>query len=239
LKQLKFSVTGTGDLYPLPTVSLAFPYGDAKSALITDTLRFSREAIAILAKTAPKIDGKLDDKCWTNPITKFFNPDPATPNVESTWFYFAHDKENLYIAAKCRDTKMDSIQAKLKTRDDFINQEDCIGFFIQPYRNDFKAYQIYFSPLGTVFDQLIYFGSLGYYTGKKSWNGNYIVKTSRDKDNWYVEAKIPLKQLNATGKSGQTWGINFLRKQKRLDAVADWQMPIDYNPKTYGVLKLK
>jgi predicted phosphodiesterase len=238
-RQVDFQVSCMSNLYPLPTASLRFPYGEGKLIPLSESLRISRIAAAQQAVVAPKIDGILNDRCWGNPSTRLFNPDGGAAAVESTWFYFAYDKNNLYVAARCRESKMDSIRAAVTARDGAVTGEDCVGFFIQPDLQIDTAYQIYFNPLGTVFDQKIYFGSLGYFTGSKSWNGSYSVKATRDKGYWNVEARIPLKQLKAIGKSGQDWGINFLRKQKRLDAAADWQAPIDYNPKTFGKLKLK
>jgi hypothetical protein len=34
-------------------------------------------------------------------------------------------------------------------------------------------------------------------------------------------------------------GLEFRRKQKRLNSAADWQVPLDYNPATYGVMVLR
>ena len=74
---------------------------------------------------------------------------------------------------------------------------------------------------------------------EREWNGTYDVKTFKGKDYWSIEAKIPLSELKAEGKSGKTWALNFRRKQKRLNSAADWLVPTGYDPKDYGVLLMK
>lgn len=238
-KQVSFKVTCTGNLYPVPTATLNFPYAENKTMPVTKSLLLARPAVAMPVSKAPVIDGKLDDKCWNNPASVLFDPDGIPSKIEATDFYFAYDSKNLYVAARCRESKIDSIQAKITKNDGAVYGEDCVGFYFQPNTQIDTAYQLYFNPIGTIFDQKIYRGHFGYFFGNKTWDGKYTVKTSRDKDCWYVEAKIPLAQYRANGTSGQTWGVNFLRKQKRLKASADWQIPIDYDPQTFGVLKLK
>ena len=75
--------------------------------------------------------------------------------TDPVYFYFAWDKDNLYIAAKCMETKMDSIRANAKEHDGAVYGEDCVGYFFQPETDDGPAFQIYFNPLGTAFDQKI------------------------------------------------------------------------------------
>jgi len=100
------------------------------------------------------------------------------------------------------------------------------------------VYQIYFNPLGTSFDQRIVMTEAGA-NADRTWNGTYEVKTARGRDYWTVEARIPLDQFGAVARSGQRMGLEFRRKQKRLNCTADWQVPLDYNPSTYGVMLLK
>jgi len=232
---VSFNVSSTGNLYPVPTVSLKMPYAENKSMAVTKSLLVARPAIAVAAGKAPVIDGK----CWQTPANVLFDPDGALSQIEPADFFFAYDSKNLYFAARCRESKMDSIVAKVTKNDGGVSGEDCVGFFIQPNPKLDTAYQIYFNPLGTVLDQKIYRGHFGYYFGNRHWDAKYKVKTSKDNDYWYVEAAIPLAQMHIKAASGQSWGLNFVRKQKRLKNSADWQVPVDYDPQSFGVLKLK
>lgn len=236
---VSFRVSSGGNLYPVPTATLNFPYAENKSMPVTKSLLLARPAFAVKAEKPPVIDGKLDDKCWSNPANVLFDPDGALSKIEPVDFYFAYDSKNLYVATRCKESKMDSIMAKVTKNDGGITGEDCVGFFFQPNTKIDTAYQIYFNPLGTVLDQKIYRGRFGYYFGNRHWDAKYKVKTSKDSDYWYVEAAIPLAQMHIKAAAGQSWGLNFVRKQKRLKNSANWQVPVDYDPQSFGVMKLK
>ena len=159
-------------------------------------------------------------------------PDKCDP----TRFYFAWDDNSLYLAAYCKESNMDSLSAMLTGQDAPIYGEDCVGYFLQPDIKKQEVYQIYFSPLGSVFDQKITPSEGGYMAGDPKWNGKYEVKTSKGTDYWSVEVRIPLALLGAKIKPGLEWGLNFRRKQARLATSANWQVPIDYDPSTFGQL---
>jgi hypothetical protein len=76
----------------------------------------------------------------------------------------------------------------------------------------------------------------GYMNGDRDWDGEYDIKTIHGADFWTVEAAIPLGQFGAAGLQSTKMGLNFRRKQARLSSSADWQVPIDYDPKTFGIL---
>ncbi len=235
-RSFDFKVGCSKEPYPLPTVTLRYPFGEGKSIPVTATLKAERTIKAGLVSKPPVIDGALDETCWGAPCSRLFGRNADKPEVESTWVYFAYDKDNLYIAARCRESHMDSIRAAITARDGAIYGEDCLGLFFQPNMANDTAYQIYISPLGTVFDQKLVRENGIYYSGKRKWNGTYVVKASRDEGYWYAEAQIPLSQFGAAAERGEMIRANFVRKQKRLDNAADWQQPVDYNPESYGIL---
>jgi len=98
------------------------------------------------------------------------------------------------------------------------------------------VYQIYVNPSGTVFDQRISFDETMWYTTDLEWDGQYEVATSQGDDHWSIEIGIPLAQFGPAPDRGSGWGLNFRRKQARAAAAADWQIPIDYDPRTFGEL---
>jgi predicted phosphodiesterase len=241
-KEIEFKVNSTGNLYPLPTVTARFPYAEKKTIPVSRDLRIAREAVAPLVARppmrSPEIDGKIDDTFWCCSQSKLFNPNGGETAVESTYFYFVHTPEYLYIGVHCLESDMNALKADVKDHDGAVYGEDCVGFFLQPNCQIDTAYQIYFNPNGVAFDQKIYKGSLGYFEGDKSWNGEYLAKTYLGDKYWDIEIQIPFAQFGVTGDLGKSFGLNFLRKQKRLNASGDWQIPIDYDPKTFGILLL-
>lgn len=235
----RFSVRSTVALYPTPSLSLQYPYAEGRKFEINQTLTASRTVYAYQATQSPSIDGKLTEEVWKDPTTKLFGEDGSATPTQPVSFYFAWDKDNLYLAVKCTETKMNSIVANVTEHDGTIHGEDCVGFFLQPESDDGPMFQIYFNPLGTAFDQKVKIENGAVVDADRKWNGTYEVKTFKGNDYWSIEARIPLDQLDTKGETGKTWQLNFRRKQKRLNTAADWMVPLDYNPKGYGVLVMK
>jgi UDP-2,3-diacylglucosamine pyrophosphatase LpxH len=234
-----FHINCAGPVYPLPAVTVDFPYAEGKTTPITVPLRITRQVICRRAPTPPVIDGELNEPLWTNPVTSLFSPDGGPVTIDPTEFFFAYDEENLYLAARCTERVIDQLAAAVTDHDGMITAEDCIGFFLQPDRGQPMAYQVYVNPLGTIFDQKLTMDATGYMQADRAWDGAYAVMPGRGVDFWVVEAAIPLVQFGTIGKPGTKWGINFRRKQKRSGTAGDWQAPIDYNPKTFGMLIMK
>ncbi len=234
-----FRLANKGALYPVPEYSINLPYTDDKSFTITRPLLIARTANCIAVDSTPAIDGVLSEEFWSDPITRLFSWDGGESTIDPVSFYFAYDAENLYLAAQCHESNPDSIIASVKEHDGTIYSEDCVGYFLQPDLDTAIVYQIYINPLGTVFDQLITINAKGYPHGDRDWNGEYEIKTECGDNSWIVEARIPLAQFKVAGESGKNWRLNFRRKQKRLNSSGDWQVPIEYNPETYGTLIFK
>ena len=238
-KEIEFRINSTGKLYPLPVITTHFPYAEKKTIPVSRELRIARMAMAQPKMfRSSSIDGKVDSNSWCCPQINLIGPDGGKSAVEPTRFYFSHYRDTLYIATHCTESNMKALKADVKEHDGPINGEDCVGFFIQPNLQIDTAYQIYFNPNGISFDQKIYIGNLGYYTGDKTWDGIYTAKTYLGDDYWDIEIIIPLSQFDVTGKDGEKFGLNFLRKQKRLNTSGAWQIPVDYDPKTFGILHL-
>jgi hypothetical protein len=239
IKTIPFRVRCAGMLYPPPTAQYAFSYGkDGKISTKID-LKVARQVICHNTGAPVTLDGAITENCWRDPITSFFAPDGGPMKTDPVEFYFAHDKDYLYLAALCSDTKIDSLRAKITQHDGAISGEDCVGFFLEPIKKSGLVYQIYINPLGTVFDQKLTKGADGWVTPDKSWNSVCDVKTSKGNGFWSMEARLPVKQFGAVLKSGDQWRLNFRRKQPRLQTTADWQAPIDYDAETYGIMIMK
>lgn len=238
-RSAEFTVKCSGSLYPTPALSVQCPYAEGKNMELDQSLGVSRTVYAYKAIKGPTVDGKLIEDIWKDPTTRVFAPDGSPVSTDPVSFYFAWDKDNLYLAAECAEAKMDSIIAHATEHDGPVYAEDCVGYFLQPQTENGAMYQIYFNPLGTPFDQKVMVKEGVAIDVDRDWNGTYEAKTFKGKDYWSIEVRIPLNQLETEGESEKTWALNFRRKQKRLDAAADWIVPLDYNPKDYGVLVFK
>jgi len=239
LINVSFNIHHSGRVKSIPKLSVDFPYAPDKTTEIEKTLSFTRTVNAGSVGDKPIIDGKISELIWKNPITHFFGTKGGLMDIEPVEFYFAHDEANLFIAARCSESAMDSLAAKSIERDGPVYGEDCVGFFFQPDRNLKTIYQVYFNPLGIVFDQRIVINDDNRYEVDREWNGTYEIKTVKGDGFWSIEARIPFSELGVEGTSEREWGINFRRKQARMKSTADWLYPISYDPSTFGVLVLE
>jgi len=237
-KRVRFEVECSGDLYPLPEMSVDFPYKDSKCSA-QSFLRVARRASCVSADTVPTIDGNLEERWWKRPCSGLLDSEGKPAAIDPTEFYFAYDADNLYLAARCLESKKDSVYASLKEHDDPIHQEDCVGFLYRPHGTEGHIYQLYVNPLGAVFDQEITRGSDGYWDGNQSWDGIYEIAAKVVDESWTVEVRIPLNQFGASAGAGQMWDFNFRRKQKRLNAAGGWQIPHGYDPNGFGQLVMQ
>lgn len=234
--EVDFRLSRTGPLYPVPTMSVGYPLSNGRRLEVESPVGVKRTAAAAAFPSRPRIDGKPFEACWEScaPIDELYTGVGYSDVDGRTEFSFGHDDENLYVSAVCHDENMGDLVADVSERDGAVYAEDCVGLFLQPDPAEMVVYQIYFNPLGAVFDQRISFDETMYYTADREWNGDYEVATFQGDDYWSVEVAVPLAQFGA--QRGEKWGLNFRRKQARAAASADWQVPIDYDPRTFGEL---
>ena len=100
------------------------------------------------------------------------------------------------------------------------------------------VYQLYFNPRGAIFDQKITEETGGNLVSDRNWNGKYDVKTTKGTDYWSIEIKVPLAQFDVSARAKDQMGLNFRRKQFRLQSAADWQVPLVGDPKALGKMVL-
>ncbi len=239
--EIELGALNSGALYPVPEVSMGYPLADGRTFELELPLRIVRKVAIVAGEQGPAIDGELSDGFWeqSSRVTKLYPGDGYSAVEGETEFLFGHDGVSLHVAAVCRDDAMDELQISAGERDAAVYLDDCIGFFLQPNPEEMVVYQIYVGADGTVFDQRITFDESMWWTTDQSWNGEYQIATSRADDRWTAEIAIPFETLAADISANSTWKLNFRRKQQRTSAAADWQVPIDYDPVTFGEIDFR
>ncbi|HUQ20906.1 MAG TPA: DUF5916 domain-containing protein [Gemmatimonadaceae bacterium] len=164
--------------------------------------------------TAPvTIDGKLDEEVWrtAQPATDFrqSQPDEGKPATQKTEVRFAFDDEAIYIGARMFDTMgAKGVHTRLLRRDAMTeNDSDILQVFFDSYHDHTSTYNFWVNPSASKRDG----------TGDPTWDPVWETATRIDSLGWTAELRIPLNQLNFSRAIDQTWGVQIVRFEHRLN----------------------
>ena len=170
-----------------------------------------------LIHNTPVIDGKISDNEWSEAFkcTKFISSQKYDEPTENTIAWFAYDKNRVYAAFKCFESKPESMKAAYMRRDGNIWMDDSVELFLDVNRDKNGYYHFIINSKGVVFDQFCIPGEVG---AKADWNASGL-KAASGKGNgfWVVEFSVPLKNFKEISSQ---WGINLARSK---------QNPVEYS----------
>ncbi|EDP72475.1 hypothetical protein FBALC1_15277 [Flavobacteriales bacterium ALC-1] len=182
---------------------------------------------SIAGKTAPTIDGKLNDAIWSEVewTTDYveFQPDVGTAPTEQTKMKILYDDKNLYVAYRCYQADPLTIEKRMGRRDDFPG--DWVEINIDSYNDDRTAFSFTISASGVKGDEFV--SNNGNFDG--SWNPIWYVDTNIDDEGWTAEMRIPLSQLRFGNEQEQVWGLQSTRRYFNNEERSTWQ-PLEANP---------
>lgn len=172
--------------------------------------------------TPPTINGILDDEAWqagtwAGGFTQN-QPYSGKPETQRTEFKIVFDENNLYVAIKSYDSAPDSIVNRLTRRDEADG--DLVGIIIDSFHDLRTGFLFGVSSSGVKYDQM--FTNDGG-NGDSSWDPNWWVKTSVNKEGWVAEMKIPFSQVRFEKSSGDVWGLDVARILYRKNEQTFWQ----------------
>jgi Domain of unknown function (DUF1083). len=172
--------------------------------------------------TPPIINGILDDEAWqagtwAGGFTQN-QPYSGRPETQMTEFKILFDDDNLYVAIKSYDTSPDSIVNRLTRRDEADG--DLVGIILDSFHDLRTGFLFGVSSAGVKYDQMFTNDSGN---GDSSWDPNWWVKTSINKEGWVAEMKIPFSQVRFDKNSGVVWGLDVARILYRKNETTFWQ----------------
>jgi hypothetical protein len=173
----------------------------------------SKTVTAVRTAGPIRIDGRLTEDVWQGPgFGRFTQSDPqdGAPATEETTVWIAYDRENLYVAARCRDSQPDGIIRLLARRDDEV-ESDWFYFGIDPYYDRRSGYYFAVNPAGSIKDGTLYNDEFT----DATWDGVWESTVSADGQGWSLEMRIPFDQLRFKKKDEYLWAVNFERDIKR------------------------
>jgi hypothetical protein len=170
----------------------------------------------------PVINGILDDEAWKAGTweDEFTQHEPYNGGKSSqrTEFKILFDENNLYVAFKAYDTSPDSIVNRLTRRDEADG--DLVGIIVDSFHDLRTGFLFGVSSAGVKYDHI--FTNDGQ-NEDSSWDPNWWVKTSVNKEGWIAEMKIPLSQVRFEKNSGEVWGLEMARVLYRKNETTFWQ----------------
>ena len=163
------------------------------------------------------IDGVPDEDFWQKARTVELNietqpADNAAASVKTT-AYIADNGREVLLAFRAEDPDPSKIRAFLRDRDSLWN-DDFIGFTIDTFNDQRRAFEFYVNPLGAQAD-LILDGASG--NEDDSWDGLWDSAAKINASGYTVEIRIPYSTLRFQKTNGvsQKWGVDFLRFRPR------------------------
>jgi Domain of unknown function (DUF5916)/Carbohydrate family 9 binding domain-like len=170
----------------------------------------------------PVINGILDDEAWQSGswAGDFTQNQPYSgkPESQRTEFKILFDDNNLYVAIKAYDSSPDSIVNRLTRRDE--TDGDLVGIIFDSFHDLRTGFLFGASSSGVKYDQM--FTNDGQNTDS-SWDPNWWVGTSINKEGWVTEMKIPFSQVRFDKSSADGWGLEIARILYRKNETAFWQ----------------
>jgi len=162
----------------------------------------------------PKIDGKLDDPAWQTAakIGNFseVNPGDNTRPAENTEVLVAYDGGHLYLGFLCYDANPKDIRASVTDRDN-IGRDDFAGILIDTFKDQQTSYEFFVNPYGIQSDRRR--SNAGEdATFDTVWESAGEINSI----GWTAEMAIPFRSLRFPNRSGQEWGVHFLRIRPRI-----------------------
>jgi hypothetical protein len=195
----------------------AFTYARSSDSTIV-----KRNYQTAFAKTAPVIDGLMNDDCWnlvewSSNFTQI-QPVENKPPSQETAFKVLYDNNNLYVFIRAFDKEPDKISRIISRRDNFDG--DMVWVDIDSYFDKQTDFMFCASASGAKSDGMV---TQDGNNEDDSWNPVWFLKTSIDDKGWCAEMKIPLSQLRFGKKDQQIWGLEVTRRIYRLQERSIWQ----------------
>ena len=156
------------------------------------------------------MDGLLTEAVYEEvpAITGFIQQEPVEgqPATERTEAWVLFDDENIYISARCWQSRMDQVVANEMRRDE-IFRNDNFAIVFDTFHDQRTGVLFRANPIGALMDMEFTEEP----TFNIDWNTVWDVRTEYFDGGWTVEFVIPFRSLRYPAGAGRSWGINLGR----------------------------
>jgi len=181
-----------------------------------------KKVIAVRTTTAPKIDGHINDAPWEKAtfFNNFIELSPNNGKSENknyeTEVKLLYDDNALYISAFLKDPNPEKIPMEFSTRDN-IGQADLFFVTINPNDDGQNPFEFIVESTGNQADAKVSNGNEDF-----NWSAVWDSAVKLTDKGWCLEMKIPYGALRFANQEIQSWGFNFHRKIRNLNAQYTW-----------------
>jgi len=195
-------------------------------------------ARALRVESPPVVDGRLDEEVWrqASALTDFIQriPRDGAPASEPTEVRILFDDQAIYVGVWLWDSNPSGIVQGEAIRDTRLDESDAVILVFDTYHDRQNGFVFGTNPSGIEYDgQVANEGAGGGFGGGRqqggagggfnlNWDGSWDVATSRDDRGWYAEFRIPFSTLRYGTGEDPTWGLNVLRRIRRLNEESTW-----------------
>jgi hypothetical protein len=173
-------------------------------------------------RTAPSIDGILDDDVWRDgPLEtgtwKSYNPLHGDTVPQETKVWIAYDADYIYLAFQCDDPQPSAIKTSI-TRRDNIWSDDWVGISLDALGTGQSAYHLLVNPSGVQLDML------NSVAGGEDPSPDYVWDSAGrlNASGYAVEMRVPLQTIRFRGGDQVRMGVLFWRRISRLGVSVAW-----------------
>ena len=162
-----------------------------------------------------RLDGRLDDAVYARvpAMTGFIQNDPVegAPASERTEVWILFDDEQVYLSARCWESRPDRLRATEMRRDNTnIAQDDNLAWTFDTFYDRRNGFLFEVNAVGGRIDaQTSNDGRANF-----DWNPIWQVETARFDGGWTIETAIPFKSLRYRPGPSQVWGFNLRRRNR-------------------------
>jgi len=163
------------------------------------------------ARSAPNLDGKLDDEAWkaARPLPLTRTLDGGGTAAQPTEVRLLRDAKTLYVAFRCTEPLLAKLQASTRGHDGAVWDDDSVELFL-------GAAGIYYhfgvNAVGSTYDGKV---------KDAGWNSGFKAAVGREQAAWTAELAIPLASMadlpsrgfETRGRVPTEWTANFNRNR--------------------------
>ncbi|MFN3850325.1 MAG: DUF5916 domain-containing protein [Spirosomataceae bacterium] len=189
-----------------------------------------------------QVNGRMDEAVWqqipiANDFFKQFPDQGGSPKFD-TKVKILYNHKNLYFGFFCPDSLgKKGVRVPDLQRDFDFFEFDLVGVNLDPFLDKRNAIVFQTNPYGVQRDLLTFDDAFF----DREWDGYWKVRTTRTDSGYVAEMQIPWATIRYPKGEKQDWGIQFIRRSRRLGEQSSWSpYPRAYNPyrMTYaGLLK--